>query len=91
METRIENMKNGEITSLFCSGVFIFAGMQPNLKFLNGEIARDRWGYVLTDDQMKTNLTNVFAVGDVRSITVKPITTAVADGIIAAKELSFPW
>ena len=53
----------------------------------------DKWGYIKTDEDMRTNLPGVYAVGDVISKKYRQITTAVADGTIAAisiaKELDF--
>ena len=43
-------------------------------------------GYILTDENMGTGIPGVFAAGDVRSKTYRQITTAMADGTIAALE-----
>ncbi|MFZ4548150.1 MAG: FAD-dependent oxidoreductase, partial [Bacteroidales bacterium] len=44
----------------------------------------DKWGYIKTDEDMHTSMEGVFAVGDVISKKYRQITTAVADGTIAA-------
>ena len=41
-------------------------------------------GYILTDEEMRTNIDGVFAAGDIRVKTVRQLTTAVGDGTIAA-------
>ncbi|MEI7677422.1 MAG: FAD-dependent oxidoreductase, partial [Bacteroidales bacterium] len=48
----------------------------------------DQWGYLLTDDEMRTNLPDVYAIGDIVSKKYRQITTAVADGTIAAISIS---
>ena len=80
----VEDLKTHELKTLSCDGVFIFAGMQPNIKELNADFDMDNWGYIKTDASMKTNIPNVFAVGDVASKQFRQITTAVSDGTIAA-------
>ena len=42
--------------------------------------------YIITDENMRTNIPGVYAVGDVREKEYRQITTAVADGTIAALE-----
>jgi len=48
----------------------------------------DDWGYIQADEDMKTNIDGVYAIGDVRSKKYRQITTAVADGTIAAISIS---
>jgi thioredoxin reductase (NADPH) len=64
--------------------VFIFIGMNPNTILFDEKLATDNWGYIAADEDMKTSIDGVFAVGDVRSKKYRQITTAVADGTIAA-------
>ena len=42
--------------TLDCDGVFVFAGMRPNLEGLGGRFELDHWGYVKVDDEMRTNV-----------------------------------
>lgn len=79
-----ENLQTKELVTIPCDGVFIFAGMSPNLADLGNQLALDSWGYVVTDKNMHTNLNGVFAVGDVASKQFRQITVAVSDGTIAA-------
>ena len=80
----VEDMKTHERRTLSCDGVFVFAGMQPNLDGLEDGLALDNWGYVKVDGEMRTNLAGVFAAGDVRSTKFRQMTTAVSDGTVAA-------
>ena len=82
--TDIENLKTKERTKLNSDGVFIFIGMKPNISLFGQSLDLDKWGYIKTDEDMRTNIPDVFAVGDVTSKKYRHITTAVADGTIAA-------
>jgi thioredoxin reductase (NADPH) len=84
MVTEIENLKTKEITKITSDGVFIFIGMKPNTRLCQGKLEVDQWGYIKTNEDMKTNLPDIYAVGDVVSKKYRQITTAVADGTIAA-------
>jgi len=65
-------------------GVFVFTGRIPSTTFLDGAVALDERGYIITDDNMKTSLPRVYAAGDVRRTALRQIITAAADGAIAA-------
>ena len=43
-------------------------------------------GYIVTDDDMNTNIKGVFAAGDVRKKSLRQVVTAAADGAIAASQ-----
>lgn len=82
--TEVEDLKTKKIKTLISDGVFIFIGMKPNIQLFNNKLTLDKWGYIKTDEDMRTNLPDIFAVGDVISKKYRQITTAVADGTIAA-------
>jgi len=84
----VEDLKAHELKTLSCDGVFIFAGMQPNIADLHAGFELDNWGYIKTNANMKTAIPDVFAVGDVASKQFRQITTAVSDGTIAAIALA---
>jgi len=91
MLVKVQDLKTGELKDLVTDGVFVFVGMKPNLDIITDPLEKDEWGYVKTDDEMRTSIPGVYAVGDVISKKYRQITTAVADGTIAsialAKEL----
>ncbi len=82
--TEVENLKTKKITKLESDGIFIFIGFQSNIDLFRGTLELDKWGYIKTDEDMRTNIPGVYAVGDVISKKYRQITTAVADGTIAA-------
>jgi len=88
MITEIENLITHERTSLVSDGVFIFIGMKPNVELFREALQLDQWGYIKSDENMMTSLSDVYAVGDVISKKYRQITTAVADGTIAAMAIA---
>jgi thioredoxin reductase (NADPH) len=88
MFVKTENLKTKEVDELQADGVFIFVGMKPNTDLFNGDLDTDDWGYIKTDEDMMTNIDGVYAVGDIRSKKYRQITTAVADGTVAAIDVT---
>ena len=82
----IENVKTGQVTEQAFGGVFIYVGLDPVSDFVQELQIRDQAGWIVTDDHMKTSVTGVFAVGDVRQKDLRQVTTAVGDGAIAGQE-----
>ncbi|MDD3252064.1 MAG: FAD-dependent oxidoreductase [Lachnospiraceae bacterium] len=68
-------------------GVFVFAGYEPNTRWLPEALNLNEQGYILTDANQKTNLPGVYAAGDVCVKNLRQVVTAVADGAIAATSL----
>lgn len=84
MVVLVEDLQTHAMKELVTDGVFIFIGMKPNIDLFSGKLELDNWGYLKTDEDMRTSLPGVYAVGDVRSKKYRQITTAIADGTIAA-------
>ena len=80
----LENVKTNQQSELKTDGVFIFIGHYPNSKFLEGELAMDEEGYVLTDEKMRTNVAGVFAAGEIQDPHWRQIATSVGQGCAAA-------
>ncbi|MHB1417008.1 MAG: thioredoxin-disulfide reductase [Chloroflexota bacterium] len=74
----------GERSLLPVDGVFVFVGQRPNASFLDSALELDAQGYIITDEEMRTNVPGVFAAGDVRHKSLRQMVTATADGAIAA-------
>ncbi len=86
--TVTENIRTGVRSSLESDGVFIFIGMKPNTDLFRQKLEMDKWGFIKADEDMRTNIPGVYAVGDVISKKYRQITTAVADGTIAAMAIA---
>lgn len=84
MVVEVEDLKTKELKTLTTDGIFVFIGQKPNLEMFGHELELDQWGYIKTDEDKRTNISDVFAVGDVTSKKYRQITTAIADGTIAA-------
>ena len=82
----IENVKTNQVTEHAFGGVFIYVGLDPVSDFTKDLQIQDESGWIVTDDHMKTSVTGVFAVGDVRQKDLRQVTTAVGDGAIAGQE-----
>ncbi|MBW1990911.1 MAG: thioredoxin-disulfide reductase [Deltaproteobacteria bacterium] len=81
---RIKNVKSGGIAVLPVAGAFVAIGISPNTEWLKGLLPLDRGGFILTDENMATQIPGIFAVGDVRAKKLRQIATAVGDGATAA-------
>ena len=85
MTVVIENKQTKLQESVTADGIFIFVGMQPNVSMFNDEFETDQWGYIKVSDEMETSIQGVC---DINSKKFRQITTAVADGTIAAIAVS---
>jgi len=89
MITTIEDLNTKEVKELESDGVFVFIGFKSNVSVLGKTLPEmNNWGYILTDEDMKTSIPDVYAIGDIISKKYRQITTAVADGTIAAITIS---
>ena len=84
MVVDVEDLKTKEMKSLTTDGIFVFIGQKPNLDLFGNVLVLDNWGYIKTTEDKETNIEGVYAVGDVGSKKYRQITTAIADGTIAA-------
>ena len=85
----IENVKTGELTTIEANeedmtfGLFGFVGYIPKTDMFK-DVLNLQNGYIVTDENMKTNIDGVFAAGDVRVKSLRQVVTAASDGAIAA-------
>ena len=80
----IEHIPTGQVSTMDIDGVFIFICYRPNTSFLEQKIDLNQWGEILTNDNLETNVEGVYAAGDCIQKKVRQVTTAVADGTVAA-------
>lgn len=87
----VKNVKTGELTRVDADeddgmfGVFGFIGNIPRSELFEGIIDM-KGGYIITDQDMHTNLPGVFAAGDVRVKSFRQVVTAAGDGATAAMQ-----
>jgi thioredoxin reductase (NADPH) len=81
---KLRNNQTNERRDLRATGVFVFIGFRPNTGIIEGHVAHDEMGYLLTDQNMQTSIPGLFAAGDLRSQLTRQVTTAVGDATTAA-------
>ena len=76
---------NGNISEMAVHGVFILIGTIPNNEILPlDQLGGDENGFILTDEEMRTKIPGVMAVGDIRSKSVRQVVNAAGEGAVAA-------
>ena len=96
----LRDPNHGDTSELAIVGLFVMIGAMPRTDWLPKQVARDDRGYVLTGDDgppaqereqvrlpFETTMPGVFAVGDVRSGSVKRVAAAVGEGSAAVQEI----
>ena len=91
-EVVLHDLRSGERLRVATTALFVLIGAAPHTGWLDGEIALDDKGFVLTgpaadrpDGMFETRRRGVFAVGDVRSGSVKRVASAVGEGAMAVR------
>jgi thioredoxin reductase (NADPH) len=95
----IRNRDSGAASYLPVRHVFMFIGAEPNTAWLDGCLALDEKGYILTGQQspvgaqmsatlpLQTSLPRIFAIGDVRSGSTKRVASAVGEGAAVVAQI----
>jgi thioredoxin reductase (NADPH) len=90
-EVVVRDLRTDERRSLRSSALFVLIGSEPHTRWLKGAIALDDKRFVLSGSGLggsmmfETATTGVFAVGDVRSGSVKRVASAVGEGAVAVR------
>ncbi len=80
----IKDLHTGNTLNRKIDGVFVFIGYVPNTESFKGMLDLNQAGEIMVTEGMATNIPGVFAAGDSTAKRFRQITTAVADGTIAA-------
>jgi len=80
----VEDILTKNTRNLDVNGLFVAIGRKPDTEPLKDILSLDEMGYIITDENMNTNIEGVYAAGDVRHKTLRQIVTACADGAIAS-------
>ena len=83
----VENVKTGEVSERKFGGVFIYVGLDPVSAFVKDLGITNEAGWIVTDNHMKTAISGIYAIGDVREKDLRQVTTAVGDGAVAGQEV----
>lgn len=95
----LTNSATGETQTVPADAVFVLIGARPHTDWLPAEIERDRFGFVVTGTassdwtlerlpfMFESSMPGVFAVGDVRSGSVKRVASAAGEGSVAIQQV----
>jgi thioredoxin reductase (NADPH) len=97
-DRRDGSRRDGSRRDLDARALFVFIGADPHTQWLNGALAVDRSGFILTGHDapateepaagrlpLETTIPGVFAAGDVRSGSIKRVASAVGEGSMAVR------
>lgn len=84
---KLQNRKDGTERTISVDGVFVAVGMSPNTDMVPETIRKDDMGYIIADEDCVTNVTGIFAAGDVRTKHLRQIITAASDGANAVESV----
>ena len=80
----IEDRDGGNARTVDCDGLFVAIGLIPENEPFKDLAALNAYGYFDADEQCTTRTQGVFVAGDCRSKSIRQLTTAAADGAVAA-------
>ena len=80
----VKNKNDGQFTRIDVSGLFVAIGQIANNDKFKDLIALDENGYIIAGEDCRTSVNGIFAAGDCRQKSIRQLTTATADGTIAA-------
>lgn len=81
---KLENVKTGEASEMPVDGVFIFIGHTPNTQIFEGQLEKDKLGYLKVNNLMETSVEGVFAAGEVADPHFRQVITSAGMGAAAA-------
>lgn len=80
---KVRNLETGKDLTLETKGVFVYIGTVPNTEFLKGILEMDEKGFIITDENMGTSVSGIYACGDVRKKLLRQVVTACGEGATA--------
>jgi thioredoxin reductase (NADPH) len=83
----IKEINTGEETVLNAGGLFVAIGHEPNTAVFKGQIDLDERGYILLNNNTRTNIEGIFAAGDVHDHRYRQAITAAGFGCMAALDI----
>ncbi|MBB5711828.1 FAD-dependent oxidoreductase [Sphingomonas xinjiangensis] len=88
------NSQTGDLGTIEASNLFVMVGAEPNTDWLDGCVALDDRGFVLTGpaggqatSPFESSRPGIFAIGDVRSASVKRVASAVGEGSVVVSAI----
>ena len=62
-------------------------GYSPNTQFVSDHGELNKWGYIESDEHMRTKVPGLYAIGDVRADNPAQLSVSVGDGTKAALDI----
>ena len=81
---RLRREADGALSEIALDGVFVAIGLIPQNEPFADLIPLDARGYAAADENCTTGKPGVFVAGDARAKRIRQVTTAAADGAVAA-------
>ncbi len=81
---RLRNVVTNELTEMPIDGVFVAIGYAPNSAIFKDQLQLDERGYIITKDEVETEIEGVYVAGDVADPRYRQAITAAASGVKAA-------
>lgn len=81
---KLLNTSTEEYSTLEVDGIFVAIGQKPENKPFENLTKLNDYGYIIADEACLTDTKGIFVAGDCRTKSVRQITTATADGAVAA-------
>lgn len=76
--------KSGNMEELQADGIFVHIGMVPNSQIVPAEVTKNKFGEIIVNKNCETNMSGLYAAGDVTDVPFKQIVIAAGQGSIAA-------
>lgn len=83
---QIENIEDKKLIDLEINGLFVAIGSKPSTELVKGLVDLDNQGYIIADESCRTSIDGIFAIGDIRTKSVRQVLTAAADGAVSIYE-----
>ena len=80
----LRNVNTEKIKNVSLDGVFVSVGQVPENAAFSSLVELDEYGYIVAGEDTKTSSEGIFAAGDCRTKAIRQLTTAAADGAVAA-------
>jgi len=82
-EDKLSSVKLESGEELEIDGLFVAIGNQPQTNLVKGQLELSDNGFIITDNNLKTNIEGVYGAGDVIVKKLRQVVTAVNDGALA--------
>lgn len=77
---KVEN----KLSDLDVDGIFVYVGIIPNNQLVENRLELDNHGFIITNEEMQTNIPGFYAAGDINHKILRQVVTATGDGATAA-------